>query len=309
MRRITVTLMVCALMLVGYTATASAHSKARCFKGCVRGDVRFVPDTPSPTGLWTDSFAVGRASCLGRIVMTSRHPTPASDQIAGGKMALVTADGDRIWIEYTGNAPYPVVGVPSTIVVDLDFTIVGGTGRYTHASGGGDMTAHVAFPGELNLGPWSADWTWHGSIASAHSKARCFKGCVRGDVRFVPDTPSPTGLWTDSFAVGRASCLGRIVMTSRHPTPASDQIAGGKMALVTADGDRIWIEYTGNAPYPVVGVPSTIVVDLDFTIVGGTGRYTHASGGGDMTAHVAFPGELNLGPWSADWTWHGSISY
>ena len=164
MRRVIVTLMVCALVLVGYTATASAHAKARAFKGCVRGDVRFVPDTPSPTGLWTDSFSVGKASCLGRVVMTSRHPTPAADQITGGKMTLVTAHGDRVWIEYAGNAPYPVIGVPSTIVVDVDFTIVGGTGRFAHASGGGDMTAHIAFPGELDLGPWPADWTWRGSI-------------------------------------------------------------------------------------------------------------------------------------------------
>ena len=67
-------------------------------------------------------------------------------------MTLVAAHGDRVWIEYTGNAPYPVVGVPSTIVVDVDFTIVGGTGRFTHASGGGDMTAHIVRPAERGQG-------------------------------------------------------------------------------------------------------------------------------------------------------------
>ena len=139
MRRFLVLLTVCALALAVFTAAASAKRVERPFKGCVSGQAVFTPDpaSPSPTGLWTDSSAVGHVSHLGLTVMTSRHPTPTGNTITGGDMKLVAANGDEVWIAYSGSAPFPVIGVPSTIVVAVDFTIVGGTGRFAHASGGG----------------------------------------------------------------------------------------------------------------------------------------------------------------------------
>ena len=103
--------------------------------------------------------------------------------------------------------------------------------------------------------------------------------------------------------------MGRTEMSSRHPTPPGDTITGGSMRLVAANGDEVWIAYTGNAPFPVIGVPGTIVVDVDFTVVGGTGRFARASGGGAMTAYVEFPGELTPGPWPGHWTWKAKIRY
>jgi hypothetical protein len=163
MKRIILIAVACALVLLVFTAAASAKRVDRPFKGCVSGQVVFTPDpaSPSPTGLWTDSSAVGCVSHLGRTVMSSRHPTPTGDTITGGNMKLVAANGDEVWIAYSGSAPFPVMGVPSTIVVAVDFTIVGGSGRFAHASGGGKMTGYVEFPGELTLGPWPAHWTWH----------------------------------------------------------------------------------------------------------------------------------------------------
>ena len=166
MRRFVVILMVCGLVLMAFTAAASAKSKAVPFKGYLSGEVVFTPDSTgeSPTGLWTESSAVGNVSHLGKTVMTSRHPTPEATDIRNGKMTLVAVNGDKVSITYRGYAPYPVLGVPSTIVVDLDFTVVGGTGRFAHASGGGKMTGYVQFPGELSFGPWPAVWTWRASI-------------------------------------------------------------------------------------------------------------------------------------------------
>jgi hypothetical protein len=140
---------------------------------------------------------------------------------------------------------------------------------------------------------------------------RPFKGYLSGEVVFTPDpaSPSPTGLWTDSSAVGKVSHLGKTVMASRHPTPTGTDIAGGNMKLTAANGDEVWMTYSGFAPYPVIGVPSTIVVDVEFTIVGGTGRFADASGGGEMTGRVEFPGELTLGPWPASWSWKAKIKY
>jgi hypothetical protein len=166
MRRFLVILMVCALALLAFSATASAGSVTRPFKGSLSGEVVFTPDPASPSlsGLWTDSSAVGKVSHLGKTVMTSRHPTPMGTDISGGNMKLIAANDAEVWMTYSGFAPYPVIGVPGTIVVDLDFTIVGGTGRFADAQGGGKMTAYVGFPGELSLGPWPASWTWHARI-------------------------------------------------------------------------------------------------------------------------------------------------
>jgi hypothetical protein len=166
MRRFLVLLTVCALALVVFTAAASAKSVTRPFKGFMSGQVVFTPDlaSPSPWDMWTDSSAVGTVSHMGLTAMTSRHPTPETTDINGGNMRLVAANGAEVWITYSGYAPFPVIGVPSTIVVETDFTIVGGTGRFAHASGGGESTAYVEFPGVLDLGPWPAYWTWKATI-------------------------------------------------------------------------------------------------------------------------------------------------
>ena len=166
MRRSLVIVMACALAFLAFSATASAASVNRPFKGDLSGEVVFTPDlaSPSPTGLWTDSSAVGKVSHLGKTVMTSRHPTPTGTDITGGHMKLIAANGNEVWMTYSGFAPYPEIGVPGTIVVDTDFTIVGGTGRFGDASGGGKMTAYVEFPGAFSLGPWRASWTWKAKI-------------------------------------------------------------------------------------------------------------------------------------------------
>ena len=167
MKKVVVILMVCGLVLLAFTATASAASKARPFQGYVTGQVWFTYDlaSPSPLDLWSDSSGVGDVSHLGATVMTSRHPTPTGDAITGGNMKLVAANGDEVWATYSGSAPFPVIGVPSTIVAHTVFAIYGGTGRFVDASGGGDMTGYVQFPGELNPGPWPVVWTWRCTIS------------------------------------------------------------------------------------------------------------------------------------------------
>jgi hypothetical protein len=166
MRRFVVILVVCGLVLMAFAAAASAKSKAVPFKGYLSGEVVFTPDFTgqSPTGLWTDSSAAGNVSHLGKTLMTSRHPTPEFEDIDNGKMTLVAANGDEVSITYIGFAPYPEPGVPGTIVVDIDFTVVDGTGRFADASGGGKMTGYVQFPGVFSFGPWPAVWTWQASI-------------------------------------------------------------------------------------------------------------------------------------------------
>ncbi len=169
MKRFLVVVAVCGLAPLAFSATANAASKARPFKGHMVGQVTFAPTqpgevNPSPWGLWTNSYVVGNASHLGRSVLIARHPTPGGTDIEDGHMKLVAANGDEVWITYTGYAPLPG---PDTkvIVVEIDFTITGGTGRFAAASGGGDMTAYVQFLG-YDVFAWPATFVWSGCTIS-----------------------------------------------------------------------------------------------------------------------------------------------
>jgi hypothetical protein len=49
------------------------------------------------------------------------------------------------------------------IIVDVEFEIDGGTGRFDGAEGRGEMIAYVEFPG-IEVPVWSASWEWEGFI-------------------------------------------------------------------------------------------------------------------------------------------------
>lgn len=168
MRRFVVFLVVLGLVVVAFSATASAAGKARPFKGYAVGQCTFTFGTPEdpndspwgPYGMWTNTDVAGDVSHLGASVMTGRHPTPGETDIADGKMKLVAANGDEVWMTYTGYAP-PVDPATGLVVVEVDYTISGGTGRFAGASGGGEMTGYVTFLG-FDVFAWPATFVWSG---------------------------------------------------------------------------------------------------------------------------------------------------
>lgn len=171
MRRALVILTVIGLVTVGLIAPVGADSSSRPFKGSMTGEVTFsmvgLEVCPATDvflgGLSSDSTASGTVSHLGRSTMESSHCTPAFETIEGGEMTLVAANGDAVFIHYSGFAPFPIPGVTEFIEVDVDFEIVGGTGRFAGATGGGDMWARVAFEG-FDDPAWAASWHWDGTI-------------------------------------------------------------------------------------------------------------------------------------------------
>ena len=159
MRRKMMLLMALVLLLTVAPA-AVAEPGSRPFKGSMSGSVTFEPDPGCDNNPWlmrTDSQATGTVSHLGRTTMTSAHCTPAGASIDGGEMALVAANGDRVFITYEGTASPP--NADGIIVADVDFVIIGGDGRFEGATGGGDMTALIVFEG-FGDPEWAASWTW-----------------------------------------------------------------------------------------------------------------------------------------------------
>lgn len=145
------------------------------------------------------------------------------------------------------------------------------------------------------------------SVAAGASPAsRPFKGSIAGTVTFVGDPSCPIFLRTNSAAEGTVSHLGMTTMTSTH---CSGLEFSGRMTLVAANGDELVADYwnDGIAPLPDE-IGDVYEVPVDFEIVGGTGRFEHAVGGGDMTAYIVFEG-LGDPEWPADWVWQGTIGY
>ena len=75
------------------------------------------------------------------------------------------------------------------------------------------------------------------------------------------------------------------------------------MTLVAANGDEVHLAYSGYAP-----APPESDVDVDATIVGGTGRFEGARGHVEMIGHVTFEGFQDPS-WPITFEWTGSISY
>ena len=165
MRRFVVSLVVVGLVVLAFTASASAAGKARPFQGYMIGTATFAPGTatdPSPTGVWAMPYGVGDVSHLGASVMTAKHPADLT--FSDGDMTLVAANGDKVFMEYCGGGPAPEY-VGQVYDVSIKFAIVGGTGRFTGASGGGDMTVTLTFMGfDLSTGSvvWPEIVTWRG---------------------------------------------------------------------------------------------------------------------------------------------------
>jgi hypothetical protein len=166
MRKTIVILAVIGLVVVGLAVPAGADQAARPFKGSMAGEVTFTPltDCPNPWGLRTDSAATGKATHMGRLVMSSQHCTPMGHDITGGEMVFVAANGDVVYIDYEGHTPTLDELVPGEeFSVDIEFFIDGGTGRFEDASGGGLMTAFVLFE-DPNAPVVAASWVWSGTI-------------------------------------------------------------------------------------------------------------------------------------------------
>ena len=148
------------------TATADSGGTNRPFQGTIAGSATFSLDATCPfTGRRTSSAASGVASHLGLVTMVSDHCTPPANDVTGGHMTFVAANGDELHMTYSGTCtapPFPPVGEALTCTTHN--VVVGGTGRFADATGEIHVTALVTNAG-FGAPEWPATWAWEGTLS------------------------------------------------------------------------------------------------------------------------------------------------
>jgi hypothetical protein len=102
------------------------------------------------------------------------------------------------------------------------------------------------------------------------------------------------------------------VFIFHRPIPAAGAtdpmtLRDGHFFIVAANGDRINGRYEGTV---VPGAePNQLVASMSWVIGGGTGRFQHATGTIDATAHVTVPADPWALEWSATLVLDGTVSY
>ena len=165
LRRCMCVVMVLGLLFVATSAIgADKPPKPRPFWGNLAGEVTF-PGSEACSGVTgvpfqTVSTTEGKMTHLGRTVAIFTHCSTADGSAAvGGEGTLTAANGDQVWVTYTAITVAP----PPLIVQEADVWIVGGTGRFEHASGHLLGMVYVT-AGEIG-DPWPIKMVVAGTIA------------------------------------------------------------------------------------------------------------------------------------------------
>lgn len=111
---------------------------------------------------------------------------------------------------------------------------------------------------------------------------------VDSDLTFGGRCETPSDYLNRSEGPGRFNHMGRVTFTNDHCTQLATGMHNGVMAFVAPDGSSVVTTFTG------YGIPeaAAYVFVTDFTIVGGTGRFAGATGGGLWNARLAYADEL-----------------
>lgn len=145
-----------ALMLALATATpAAAQGDELPFTGAVHGYGMVQPDEECPpVDLRSVFTTTGYVTEMGMIELNWYNCTPEGSDIEGIEMTFVAENGDSVSAMHEAHDTPPVGEDPSLNEIAYDFEIVGGTGQFEGASGGGQLALTMAWPGfETNYWP------------------------------------------------------------------------------------------------------------------------------------------------------------
>jgi hypothetical protein len=144
LRKLLVLTSVLALFVV---APAAAVAKPGGTDRPVKGSTAGTTTVDIATGVGT-SQGTGTVSHLGKTTFTLNFtvlPTGPTTVTNSGTGTLVAANGDQVFVTFTGSGTVPslIPTVGQNIDATLVSTIVGGTGRFSDASGTTTTTVHL----------------------------------------------------------------------------------------------------------------------------------------------------------------------
>ena len=153
---------------------------------------------------------------------------------------------------------------PDVLSIVEMYTITGGTGRFTGATG--------SFTAERLLN--SVTGVTHGSFdGTIVIRKNNFKGSIQAVETYDPQFPT---LFVDSSGTGKATHLGRFTVTSEFAVNLLSLAGSGSAHFIAANGDSLLTDLTGQAS--PTGNPDFLSIVETFTITGGTGRFAGATG-------------------------------
>ena len=169
MKRVTILLVVLMLVLATAAPVAARSDPERPFKGTAvgYGMVKFdasCPVLPDGATLRSVFTASGQATHLGNFELDYYNCTPPGPDITGIEMTFVAANGDEIFVAYEAHDVAAVGPDPMLLEITYDFEIVGGTGTFVGATGGGQMMAAIGFPGIEGPNHWPTTFVIEGTI-------------------------------------------------------------------------------------------------------------------------------------------------
>ena len=129
----------------------------------------------------------------------------------------------------------------------------------------------------------------------------------------APDCPEWAHWRYSSAGEGHMSHLGKVEYSLTQCTmPGPLTTSEGTITLVAANGDELWLEHTMLGQ--MVGTmdqPEGFLFEGEWTAVGGTGRFTHASGSGDLhgTGNIYGIVDPDVPPWLMQTNFEGDITY
>jgi hypothetical protein len=119
----------------------------------------------------------------------------------------------------------------------------------------------------------------------------------------------PVNLRSVFTTTGQATHLGKIELDYYNCTPPGSTITGIEMIFLAANGDEVFVTYEASGVPPVGEEPALLQITYDFEIVGGTGRFIGATGGGQMMAAIEWPGHDGPNHWPTTLAIEGTIAY
>jgi hypothetical protein len=148
------------------------------------------------------------------------------------------------------------------------------------------------------------------AVAAPKGTDRPFRATASGEIVNAENSLGCTVGYTSVVtAAGQGTHLGTFQLTARHCEVATSPVAGksvnGEMTLVAANGDKI----IGTYETDWVFNPATFTVTVtgDLQIIGGTGRFTNATG--TLSQHHVITVTQPQPPWPLQMGFEGLLSY